>query len=216
MASTRVTTASSVDSIPEVYLAGMSLRQHPELRSLFFNIEARHPTESELRLYCEVVPECTHRARAARDVARVEDDVVKQTVAEVFIDFPFEQHHPQAYAKCIRDVKQVSIYATQTMLMDDPDWFEEKLLLWLRSILQAFNFPARQEPKPGLLARIGQRFSKPVPPPPPLPDGRDAIHATYSLLYQLYQETLSADTFKLMDAPLRQAVDILPADGRTL
>jgi hypothetical protein len=115
-----------------------SLRNNPDIKALFKAAEARHLTEDELRQYLRLAPEEEARVGAAREVAAAESGVVQATVGEIFQIYPYAQNHFAAPDKCSRDVAYVSVYATHAMLLRDPAWFNDKLLLWLRTILQAF------------------------------------------------------------------------------
>jgi hypothetical protein len=186
-------------------LAVASIRTNPKLKDLFKACEARHLTEEELWLYSSVVPYYEERARAAREIAGAEQGVVGATVDEILSLYPFAKRFDSVRDRCVRDVTYISIYATHTMLMNDPDWFRDKLLLWLKTIIQAFDFPAREaappavrNPYPNITAEADQ-----------LPPGRSAIYDTYARLKRKYAETLTPETFQLIKGPLQQACDIL-------
>jgi Phycobilisome protein len=129
-------------------LAVASIRNHPKLRDLFKASEARHLTEEELWLYSSVVPYHEERARAAREIAAAEPEAVAATVDEILSLYPFIERFENVRDRCVRDVTYVSIYATHTMLMNDPDWFRDKLLLWLKTIIQAFDSIPTSLPRP--------------------------------------------------------------------
>lgn len=187
---------------------GGSLRRHPQLAALFKAAESRHLTEQELAEYCAIVPEYTVRATAAREVAAIEQSVVQEVIDEIFAVYPYEKHHAAAAAKCPRDVRYVSAYATLSMLMNDPAWFDDKLLLWLKTILQAFEFPDRTSEKRKVLfgsSGDDKRLDN-------LKPMQRSIHETYSKLRQRYQERLSPDAYRLLESYLQQAIDVLSAD----
>lgn len=110
-------------------LATGSLRNSPEINALFKHAESRHLTEEELETYCKLAPHYADRAKASREVALREFMVVKATLEEIFAMYPFAMHHEVATPKCHRDVTYVSVYATHSMLMNDLDWFGDKLLI---------------------------------------------------------------------------------------
>lgn len=187
-----------------------SLRWHPQLAALFKSAESRHLTEQELAEYCSIVPHYADRAAAAREVAALEQAVVQEVIDEIFAAYPYEKRHAAAAAKCPRDVRYVSAYATLSMLMNDPAWFDDKLLLWLKTILQAFEFPDRiSEKRKVLFGGSGggedERLKK-------LKIGQRSIHETYSKLKQRYRERLSPDAYRLLESYLQQAIDVLSAD----
>ncbi|MGZ8218414.1 hypothetical protein [Methylomagnum sp.] len=181
-----------------------SLRTDPEIKALFKVAECRHLTDDEYRHYLRLAPDCENRVLAAQEVAAVEATVIRATLVEIFQLYPYVQHHFAAQEKCVRDVTYVSIYATHTMLLDDPAWFRDKLLLWLRTILQAFEFPARNpngslvNPHPEITRRADG-----------LPPKAASIYDTYSRLQRKYQDSLSPASFALMREPLQQPCDVL-------
>lgn len=182
-----------------------SLRNNPDIKALFKAAEARHLTEDELRQYLRLAPEEEARVGAAREVAAAERRIVEATVGEIFQLYPYVQNHFLAPDKCSRDVAYVSVYATHAMLLRDPAWFNDKLLLWLRTILQAFEFPARN----------GNALDVPYPDITQLADQLPArvasIYNTYARLQRKYQEALSPAAFALMREPLQQPIDVLTA-----
>lgn len=183
-----------------------SLRQHPRLAAIFKAVESRHPTPQELDEYRRVVPECQNRADAAQEVAAVEMEVVNLTLQSVFSIYPYEEHHQFALAKCTRDVRYVSAYATLAMLMRDEQWLKDKLLYWLKTILQAFEFPDRATRKKVLFGgQEGSALER-------LNAKQRSIYETYVKLRDHYRARLSPAAFLLMEPHLQAAIDILSAE----
>jgi len=184
-----------------------SLRTHPELEAIFKAAESRHLTSQELDAYSQVVPEYAPHAQAAREVASVEEAVVQAVVKEIFLLYPYEKKHKLAFGKCVRDISYVSAYATQAMLMNDPQWFEDKLLIWLKTILQSFEFPEPTQKTTGLFSKPADALHESG-----LPQKQRSVFATYSQLKHHYQQKLSPTTFDLITSYLQQAIDILSSD----
>jgi Phycobilisome protein len=188
-------------------LAVASIRNHPKLKDLFKASEARHLTDEELWLYSSVVPYYEERARAAREIAAVEREVVGATVEQILSLYPFAKRFDGVQDRCVRDVTYVSIYATHTMLMNDPDWFRDKLLLWLKTIIQSFDFPAPDAQAPN--AGVANPYPHITAEALQLPPGRSAIYDTYARLRRKYGESLTPETFHLIKGALQQACDVL-------
>lgn len=186
-----------------------SLRRHPLLKELFRRAEGRHFTEEELATYARSAPEFSHRATAARAICRHETSVVEKTVTEIFSLYAFTKHHRLAEIKAPRDITQVSVYATTAMLMNDSDWLRDRLLLWLKTMLQAFVFPKR-EPV-GQRTLFGSRTSS-QNPADNMAQRRQAVFETYVVLKRNYGQVLDATHFGLIDSYLQQVVDTLSAD----
>ncbi|WP_394752535.1 hypothetical protein [Crenothrix sp.] len=190
------------------------LRDDARIRSLFLTAESRHLTAEEFNQYSMLAPQFKSREVAAREIMDVQLAVVSKTVKQIFSMYPYPKHHENALEKALRDIGYVSVYATHSMLQDDPDWFRDKLLIWLKTILQSFSYPAREETDPTTAAA-----RQPLPHPEITehadtipPKGRRSIYETYSRLIVNYQEVLSPQTFNMIRPHLQLAVDILSSD----
>lgn len=186
-----------------------SLRNHPQLQAIFKAAESRHLTDQELEEYRHVVPDNAVRVEAAKEVREIEEEVVNTVVEDIFAVYPFPKHHRAASVKAPRDIRYVSAYMTEAMLMNDPQWLNNKLLIWLKTILQSFEFPDREGAAKKVL------FASPSSDPgalEKLKPGQRSIHATYHKLKQYYQERLSPASFALMEPYLQQAIDVLAHD----
>lgn len=184
-----------------------SLRKHPGLSNLFQDAESRHLTDAEFETYLKSAPEFANRVKAAKEIKSYEVDVVDMTIQEIFRMYPFMQKHELAQGKCYRDVHYVSAYATLSMLMNDPEWFKDKLLIWLKTILQAFHFPARDQ---GVEASSSHRVVSLEADK--LPQPRSSIFETYIRLKQNYKEKLSPETYTLIEPYLKMAHEILAGE----
>lgn len=181
-----------------------SFRKHPTLFAMFKAAENRHLTQAEMAEYLSALPAHERRIAAAREVIQHEQSTVEQVLMEVFASYPFESSHAYAQDKCMRDVRSVSAYATLSMLMNDPQWFRDKLLLWLRTILQAFHFPDREVIlKKTMFGANGNNDSQ------NLAANQRSIFETYSRLRAIYKERLTPVSFALLEPYLDQAVNTL-------
>ena len=118
---------------------------HPDLGPVLEASRGRHLSDEELDLLRTALPSHADRAEAARAIREAEPHVVAEVVRQVLSEFAFDEKHEYSPAKCTRDVASVSAYATLAMVLDDPRWLNDRLLLWLRTILQAFCFPTRRQ-----------------------------------------------------------------------
>lgn len=183
-----------------------NIRNHPKLKQLFINVESRHLDNTELKLYCSVLPEYINRAKAAHEIKKVQADVVETTLKEVFAMYPFLQNHELAQGKCSRDVSYVSAYITQAMLMNDPEWLRDKLLLWLKTILQAFCFPDRNKE---IAAQTHPQVTETADK---LPAMRSSIYETYERLKNNFKLKLTPESYALIEPLLQMACDILASE----
>lgn len=184
-----------------------SFRKHPELAAIFRAAESRQLTEQELEEYYRVLPNELSRTTAAREIKAIETSTVQVVINEIFALYPYEEHHAAAMGKCARDVRYVSAYATLAMLMNDPQWLNDKLLIWMKTILQAFEFP-EQTHKPKVSFNLSSNNNKLDEYKP----HQRSIYDTYVRLKQQYSRTLSAASYELIEPYLQQAIDVLPTD----
>lgn len=184
--------------------AVISARQHSKLLSVWKEAESRHLTDDELQLYLEALPDFAERARAAREVRQHEGEVVNKAIQAVFSVYPYESNHEFATAKCTRDVRYVSAYATMAMLMADGQWLDDKLLIWLKTILQSFSFPDKVEKRSVLFGAKAQDASLER-----LDAKRRSIFDCYTRLRDGYQAALTPPSYQLMRPALQQVIDTL-------
>lgn len=181
------------------------LEGDPRLRELYRAAEGRHFKDEELTELEQGWPELAPRLAAARAVRDHDLAVIRRVVTEVFAQYTYEKNHEHAQAKCPRDIRYVVCYAVQSMILEDPGWFDNKVLLWLKTILQAFEFPERsraasralfadKELEAGLAA-CNRRT-------------RSIYHTYYRLLVEMRKD-LEPAHFALMEPYLRQALETL-------
>ncbi len=186
------------------------LRDDGRIKRLFQGAESRHFTDEEFAKYLSLYPDGKEKELAAREIIDRELEVVLKTIKQVFSMYPYPKYHELPLEKCTRDVSYISVYATHSMMLDDPEWFRDKLLIWFKTILQSFVFPAREQQEET------QRTALPNPEitkhADTLPQGRRSIYECYSRLIVNYQDALSPKTFNMLKPHLQLALDILSSD----
>jgi hypothetical protein len=185
-----------------------TLRLNPQLKTLFKDAESRHLNDDEFDLYLSIYPEGGARVAAAREIKAIDGQIVKKVITRIYEIYPFEQKHQLAVAKCIRDVRYVTAYATSCMLMGDPDWYRDKLLLWMKTIIQSFGYPDIPAGSTGryfkdeeILAHIAT-----------LRPNQRSIYETYRGLLEEMRANLSPDAFLEIEPYLNLSLDILAHD----
>jgi hypothetical protein len=185
-----------------------TLRSHPQLKTLFKDAESRHFTDAEFDLYLSLYPEGASRVAAAREIKAVDGQIVKKIITRIYEIYPFEQKHQLALAKCIRDVRYVTAYATGCMLMGDLDWFRDKLLVWMKTIIQSFGYPdiapgssERYFSDPDILAHIAK-----------LRPHQRSIYETYRGIIEEMRSNLTPAAFAEIEPYLQLALTHLAHD----
>jgi hypothetical protein len=174
----------------------------------FKDAEARHWSDQEFEQLQGLIDNGEKRAEVARACYRIEAEVVDSTVDAIFEAYPYREHHKLSTDKCARDITNVSTYAIHSMLIDDPEWFKNKLLLWLKTILQSFDFPARSQPKETLMfgdSSVTDKINA-------LPPGRQSIFETYYLLEENYKKRLESEQYELLSPYIGMIKDILAGE----
>lgn len=185
-----------------------TLRLHPELTDLFARAESRHLTDDEFELFLAVAGEHAERVTAAQEVKAHDAQIVRNIITDLYAIYPYAQNHNLAMPKCIRDVRYVTAYATLAMLMGDPQWFADKLLIWMKTILQSFEYPdipagtsRRLNPEPEVRTMLTNLK----------PNQRSIFECYYRLKSDL-KKTLSPAAFNEMETYLQLPIDILSND----
>ncbi|MFQ3671172.1 MAG: hypothetical protein SNJ84_06915 [Verrucomicrobiia bacterium] len=183
-------------------------RKHPKLSVLFKQAESRHFKDEEFDTILDEFPDLAPRVDACKEIRQKDVAIISKVVKEVFSQYDYNQFHDHASAKCPRDVRYVVTYACAAMLANDPQWFEDKLLIWLKTILQAFEFPPRK-PGAGKTLFADEQLEKALAP---LPQKTMSIYHCYYRLRQEMQRELSESSYRLIEPFLTQSLEVLTED----
>lgn len=182
-----------------------SVRLHPRLGTIFKDGESRHFKDEELDTILQELPHHSDRAAACREIRGKDVAVINRVVKEVFSQYEYDKAHDFSSAKCPRDVRYVVTYSCAAMLSDDTKWLEDKLLIWLKTILQAFEFPARKPGSGGALfsdSILEDNLKK-------LPQKTQSIYHCYYRLRQEMKKDLSPSTYELIEPYLTLSLQVL-------
>jgi hypothetical protein len=182
-----------------------SARLHPKLNEIFKAAESRFFTDEELAVILQFFPHLAPHTEVALELRAKDMAIVTRVVKEIFSQYPYEKFHEFSTTKCVRDVRYVLAYCTQAMLAEDSRWFEDKLLIWLKTILHSFDFP-----DPIKLSSV-TLFSDPVLETKlkELPKKIKSIFHTYYRLKQEVGKELKAEQFKLIAPYLDLVINVL-------
>ncbi len=116
---------------------------HTQLREVMLGAEGRYLSSEEIDRVRNLVKSYEDRLAIMQKLELHEIEIVKETIDRVFEKFPqFYQDRPNAYDKCMRDESLVLRYATMAMVNDDPEIFTEKVLYWMKTVVQSMEFGA--------------------------------------------------------------------------
>lgn len=156
---------------------------HPILKKIRAEDPGKPPSAEELERIEKDQPELAPRIRATREAVAREQIILKETVEKVLKKYDFKGRFDYGSEKCYRDVGSVYRYCIFSMLCEDEDMLRNKLLFWMRTIIQSLDFPS----------------------------GNESIRFCYSLLRETSRRNLSPDSSALMDPYLKIVEEILPS-----
>jgi len=93
--------------------------------------------------------------------------------------------------------------------LKNPDWFRDKLLLWMKTIIQSFDYPDRDSSKVRSLMFKDRKLESEITK---RPAQAKSIYHTYYLLDQKMSKELSKEHYELFRSYLQQATDVLSDD----
>jgi len=112
-----------------------------EMRAIILESEGRYLSPEERDKLTDYISNFQVRLGYAALIEDAEDGAVRYCIENTRKRYPnFDKYHDKAWAKAFRDVQLTTRYATQAMLMDEPQLLKDKLLYWLRTILAGLNF----------------------------------------------------------------------------
>lgn len=114
-----------------------------QLQSIFSDAEGRYLQNEEIRALAAYTSTLKERVETMQLLEKKEAAIVKETLDIVFEKHPdLTSRYFRTRENCTRDVTLVLRFCAMAMVRDDVDYLKEKLLYWLRTILQAFEFGA--------------------------------------------------------------------------
>ncbi|MFO0807428.1 MAG: hypothetical protein U0746_02260 [Gemmataceae bacterium] len=102
--------------------------------------DGRYLTRDEQQRLLDSAGGLPARFDATEQIEAKEDRVIRSVLEQMRDKYPnFEHQHDRAWAKGYRDVQLVVRHAAQAMTFDDMSLLEDRVLIWLRTILAASN-----------------------------------------------------------------------------
>lgn len=173
----------------------------PRLAEIFKKAEARHFTNEELDAIVNHRPDLKEVCETARSAREAEPEIIPRVMEEILQQYPFEDLFENPRIKLPRDWGYVIAYSSHAMVMGSPKWFDDKLLVWLKTILQAFDFPDRR-PDVSTSLFEDEILEKAMTE---LPARCRSIYHTYYRLGQEFEEALTTPQARLFVPYLGQA-----------
>lgn len=106
--------------------------------------------------------------------------IVSDTTAYIMQRFPKVKARIEGHEKTLRDLQLILRYCGQAALRQDPQFLEDQLLQWLRTMLVAYKF------------------------------GQDVLKDSYEKLIEDARTHLNPETYTWLEPYLKQVLDIVP------
>jgi predicted RNA-binding protein Jag len=114
---------------------------YSQLSQMMVGAEGRYLNSEEMDNISEMVKTFHARFEVTQRLEAKEDQIIKAIVEKSLEQFPqFAEERPNVFEKCVRDETLVLRYAAMAYLNDDDEVFTEKVMYWMRTVVQAMNF----------------------------------------------------------------------------
>jgi len=101
----------------------------------------RYPTGDERDRMTEYATSVRARLAAVQELEKVERDVIELTLNRIKQLYPnFLRYHAVGWDKGFRDMQLLLQYMAKAMYLDDPKYYDDVVLTWVRAIFKSFNF----------------------------------------------------------------------------
>jgi len=101
----------------------------------------RYPTVEERDGMIEYASTVRARLTAVQELDKVERDVIELTLQKTKILYPnFVRYHAAGWEKGYRDMQLLLQYMAKAMYLDDAKYYDDAVLIWVRSIFKSLNF----------------------------------------------------------------------------
>lgn len=151
---------------------------YSRLLKIVNNADSRYLNAEEQAAVLQYAASLPARIEAAKHCERVEVEAIGKTIQAIKRRYPkFESYHQRGWDKTARDMQLVFRYAVQSMILDDAEVGDDKLYVWAKTIIAAFNMT------PGM------------------------IRDTYTMLRETLRESLPANAYTLLEPHFNVAIE---------
>lgn len=114
---------------------------YSQISQMMVGAEGRYLTSEEMDNIADMVKAFQARFEITQKLEAKEEQLVKSIVEKTLEHFPqFAEERPNVFEKCVRDETLVLRYAAMAYLNDDEEIFTEKVMYWMRTVVQSMNF----------------------------------------------------------------------------
>lgn len=133
------------------------------VRELVHKTDGRYASDQELQFMQTYLATASLRFRVYQKIQKAETEIINQVLKELNTYHPgiFIVNSQDLTAKWQRDTVRVLRYAATALLIDDPETFKEKMLLWFQTIMRAFGVQKNCQVTYSTLYRVIQQYLTP-------------------------------------------------------
>ncbi len=104
-------------------------------------LEVRPINNNEIAELREHASAVRTSASTAQQLKELEFTIIHATIGELYKKYPHKLEEFQGCKeKTLRDMKLVMRYAIYSIVLDDPQYAKDRMYIWFRTILNAFEF----------------------------------------------------------------------------
>ncbi len=112
-----------------------------QLDHLSVAVDGRYATDTELMFFQSYLPTARLRFGLYQKLQQLETKIVQEVLAQLQTQEPdlLKMGDQDLTAKWQRDTVRTLRYAAVAILIDDPDLYKERMLLWFQTIMRSFR-----------------------------------------------------------------------------
>ncbi|MBF2036632.1 MAG: phycobilisome protein [Leptolyngbyaceae cyanobacterium T60_A2020_046] len=112
-----------------------------QLETLCTVTDGRYATDAELRFFQDYLKTARLRFGLYQKIQQLEPQIIQQVLATLQAKDPMllRMGTTDMTAKWQRDTVRTLRYAATALLIDDPDIFKERMLIWFQTIMRSFK-----------------------------------------------------------------------------
>jgi Phycobilisome protein len=182
-----------------------SVRLDPVLGEVFRVAESMFFDDAQLAAILEARPDLALPVEAARLMREHVEEVIEEVVVkQTWEEYPWEEFG-LTKEKGPRDNRTILAYVSHAIVAQDPQWLDDRVLIWCKTILQSFDFPDRVRIVVPLDAETeAKRLSLPVKV--------RAIFQNWTRIRQEFERRLPPGPYAAAQPYLQQVIDTLTED----
>ena len=110
------------------------------IKQIINGSDSRYLNNGEMKEILAYTNSLPQRFKAAGLIEKAEADTVRYCIDQMRARYPgLEKYHMKGWDRSYRDIQLVVRYMVQSMILDDASVMEDKLLIWLKTMLSGVD-----------------------------------------------------------------------------